>query len=46
MTLRRPEDFSHHEADLPGARIHYVREGSGPPLLLLHGWPGFWYEYH
>lgn len=46
MTIRRPEDFTHHTAELPGVKIHYVREGSGPPLLLLHGWPGFWYEYH
>jgi pimeloyl-ACP methyl ester carboxylesterase len=22
--------------------IHYVRQGSGFPLLLLHGWPEFW----
>jgi epoxide hydrolase 4 len=25
--------------------IHYVREGSGEPLFLFHGWPGFWYDY-
>lgn len=24
-----------------GIRIHYLREGSGAPLLLLHGWPEF-----
>lgn len=24
-----------------GIRIHYWREGSGAPLLLLHGWPEF-----
>src|SRR3989304_7707532 len=28
-----------------GLRYHYVREGSGPPLLLVHGWPGFYYEW-
>lgn len=25
-----------------GARFHYARRGSGPPLILLHGWPEFW----
>ncbi|HUN95970.1 MAG TPA: alpha/beta hydrolase [Bradyrhizobium sp.] len=24
------------------ADFHVVRAGSGPPLLLLHGWPEFW----
>ncbi|MBS4730408.1 alpha/beta hydrolase [Mycobacterium sp. SM1] len=45
MTIRRPEDFKHYEAKLPEVRVHYVREGSGPPLVLLHGWPGFWWEW-
>jgi pimeloyl-ACP methyl ester carboxylesterase len=26
--------------DLDGARIHYLDEGSGPPLLLIHGLAG------
>jgi hypothetical protein len=26
----------HRYAQLDGIRIHYVREGSGPPLLLMH----------
>jgi len=21
-----------------GLRVNYTREGSGPPLLMLHGW--------
>jgi pimeloyl-ACP methyl ester carboxylesterase len=46
MAIRRPEEFTHHEAQLPDIKIHYVREGSGPPLLLVHGWPGFWWEWH
>jgi pimeloyl-ACP methyl ester carboxylesterase len=25
-----------------GAAFHVARAGSGPPLLLLHGWPEFW----
>jgi pimeloyl-ACP methyl ester carboxylesterase len=46
MSIRRPEDFDHFEQQLPGVRLHYVREGSGSPLVLLHGWPGFWWEWH
>ncbi|WP_437498592.1 alpha/beta fold hydrolase [Sorangium sp. So ce1099] len=46
MTLRRPEDFHHQHVQLADIRLHYVREGSGAPLVLLHGWPGFWWEWH
>jgi haloalkane dehalogenase len=31
--------FDDHYADVEGARVHYVDEGDGPPLLLLHGNP-------
>jgi haloacetate dehalogenase len=27
--------------DANGIRIHYVREGKGPLVLLLHGWPSY-----
>lgn len=26
--------------------IHYVIGGTGEPLVLLHGWPLTWYEWH
>ena len=32
--------------DANGIRVHYVRHGAGFPLILLHGWPEFWYVYH
>lgn len=38
-------DVMHHEADLGDVRIHYVTAGSGPPLVLLHGWPQTWYTW-
>ena len=44
--IRRPEDFKHHYVQLKDVKMHYVREGKGPPLLLWHGWPGFWWEWH
>lgn len=46
MTVRKPQEFEHFAASLPGVKIHYVREGKGPTLLLMHGWPGFWWEWY
>jgi len=35
--------WSHHFVTVDGVRLHYVRQGRGVPVILLHGWPGFWY---
>lgn len=40
------DTWNHQFAELPGIRVHFVREGSGAPLVLLHGWPEFWYVWH
>ena len=37
--------FQSHYADLAAARVHYVDEGTGPPLLLLHGNPTWSFLY-
>ena len=37
--------FTSRYADVDGARVHYVDEGEGPPLLLLHGNPTWSFLY-
>jgi pimeloyl-ACP methyl ester carboxylesterase len=37
--------LEHRSAQLRRGRMHYVTAGSGRGLLLLHGWPGFWFDY-
>jgi pimeloyl-ACP methyl ester carboxylesterase len=36
---------SHRFATVKGVRLHYVEAGSGPLVLLLHGFPEFWYSW-
>jgi pimeloyl-ACP methyl ester carboxylesterase len=43
-TLRRVE-LKHRYADLGDVRLHYVEAGEGPLVLLLHGFPQFWYKW-
>jgi haloalkane dehalogenase len=43
-----PEDlypFESRYADVDGARVHYIDEGTGPVLLLLHGNPTWSFLY-
>jgi haloalkane dehalogenase len=43
-----PDDlypFESHYEDVAGSRVHYVDEGTGPPLLLLHGNPTWSFLY-
>jgi len=37
--------FEHHYAEVGEVMLHYVTLGSGPPVVLLHGWPQTWYEW-
>ena len=38
--------FSHHMATVNGIQMHYVIGGQGDPVVLIHGWPETWYEWH
>ncbi len=40
-----PNPFAHHYAELGEVMLHYVTAGSGPPVVLVHGWPQTWYEW-
>jgi pimeloyl-ACP methyl ester carboxylesterase len=39
------EPWTHHVADVGSIRLHYVEAGEGPLVVLLHGFPEFWYEW-
>ncbi len=52
--LRTPEDrfrnlpgfpFAPHYVEINGARVHYIDEGAGEPVLMLHGEPSWSYLY-
>src|SRR5437763_8714137 len=32
-------------ADSQGVKIHYVTQGNGPLVILIHGFPDFWYSW-
>lgn len=38
-------DRSHRTAEVNGIRLHYVEAGAGPRVILLHGFPEFWYSW-
>jgi len=38
-------DFTHHSADVNGFRMHYLDEGRGPTVVMLHGNPNWSYYY-
>lgn len=38
-------EVEHRFADLGRARLHYVEAGEGPLVVLLHGFPEFWYSW-
>jgi pimeloyl-ACP methyl ester carboxylesterase len=41
----RPAGWDHQEVSANGARFHAVVAGSGPTVLLLHGFPQYWWAW-
>lgn len=41
-----PAGFSEHKTRVDGIGLHYVIGGHGPTLMLIHGYPQTWYEWH
>jgi pimeloyl-ACP methyl ester carboxylesterase len=39
------DTFTSRYIDTGDVRLHAVIGGDGPPLLLIHGWPGSWYYW-
>ena len=42
---RLPADLREGYADIGDQRMHYVEAGHGPLVMLLHGFPEFWYGW-
>lgn len=40
-----PSELGHGYAELSEVRLHYVEAGEGPLVVLLHGFPEFWYSW-
>lgn len=40
------DDLRHQMLRAGDVRIHTVVGGGGPPLVLLHGFPQTWWEWH
>ena len=38
-------DLQHRDIDVNGLRMHVVEQGSGPLVVLLHGFPESWYSW-
>ncbi|MDQ2903113.1 MAG: alpha/beta hydrolase [Chloroflexota bacterium] len=45
MTITETEPWEHRQIITNGIRMHYVTQGTGPLVVLLHGFPEFWYSW-
>ncbi|MEU7638805.1 MULTISPECIES: alpha/beta fold hydrolase [unclassified Streptomyces] len=40
-----PADLRHRTIEAPAGRLHLVEQGTGPLVLLVHGFPESWYSW-
>src|SRR4051812_42095490 len=40
-----PAEETHRRVPVNGVHLHLVEWGAGPPVVLLHGFPEFWYSW-
>lgn len=43
--IRAPGPWTHRDVAANGARFHVAEVGDGPAVLLLHGFPTFWWTW-
>lgn len=39
------QKVENHYANHDGVKIHYVTIGKGPLIVMVHGWPDYWYTW-
>ncbi|MGH3913234.1 MAG: alpha/beta fold hydrolase, partial [Pseudonocardiaceae bacterium] len=44
-SVRIPGPWTHRQVSANGIRLHVVEAGTGPLVLLLHGFPEFWWSW-
>lgn len=45
IDIKKLYPFTGHDLDLDGLRYHYLDEGSGPPVVMVHGNPSWSFYY-
>lgn len=43
--MQEPSGTTHRWVDIDGVRLHVAELGSGPPVVLVHGFPQNWYAW-
>jgi pimeloyl-ACP methyl ester carboxylesterase len=45
MPVPQLDGVGHRYLDVLGTKLHVAEAGSGPPVLLVHGWPQHWWVW-